>query len=299
MSRTRFALTFLFALSAISSADARADALFARKTKVDEAKARTLVETLKSDPDEKKRKIAADELGGADPRICPEVAPALVVALRKDTSAAVRVEAAEALRQLGEVSPQAGAALEAAVDSDPSPLVRIAAKRALWAYHLSGYRTAKNGDNTVNQTIEPPIASPSGPRQVVALIPAPPVPVVVLKVQPIAAPVPQLPPVAVQPMPQPGPRVLLPNVLPGPRNAIRSALNLGPLPAPSTDEPPMAKTPAITMSTQPKHSPEPPLSQRVLVPAVPEFVPTLPPFQPDLPSVVSPPLPISKLKQTK
>ncbi len=303
MSRTRFLLTFFFALSAISAADAKADSLFVRKAKaVDEAKARALIETLKSDPDEKKRKIAADELGGADPRMCPDAAPTLITALRKDTSAGVRAEAANSLRQLNEVVPQAGAALEMALDNDPSPLVRLAAKRALWVYHLNGYRTAKNEDGTGNQTIEPPIASPSGPRQVVAFIPAPPVPVASPPTEPIAATsVPQLPPVAARPTPQPGPRLFWPNILPGPRSALRAALNLPPLVV-SRDEPPLAKkpaVPAVTMSTPPKHTPEPPLVQHVPVPTIPEYVPTLPAFQPDLPSVVSPPLPISKLKPPK
>src|SRR4051794_8801246 len=101
VSHTRFLLAFLFALLVVVPADAGPGGLFVRKPKVSEEKARTLIETLKSDPDEKKRKAAADELGGADPRVSPDVAPTLVDAMRKDSSASVRAEAADALRHLG------------------------------------------------------------------------------------------------------------------------------------------------------------------------------------------------------
>ncbi len=293
VSRTLFTLTFLLVLT-IGPVAAGPGGLFVRKPTVDDAKARVLVETLKSDPDEKKRKTAADELGGADPRTCPDVAPALVVALRKDASTSVRVEAAEALRHLGETFPQAGAALEAAVESDPSPLVRLAAKRTLWEYHLNGYRITKIEDDATAQTIEPPIASPSGPRPTVAFASAPQA--VVLQVPQVALPpAPQLPQVATQPVP-PGPRLFWPNVLPDGRVALRSALNLGPPPVLNlTNEPPLATKPLgpppVTVEV-PRWTPEPPL--RIPVPPTmeslsPGYVPTLPPFQPNLPSVVTPP----------
>src|SRR4051812_34622363 len=83
------------------------------------------------------RKAAADELGGADSRLNPEVAAALVAALQKDASSSVRLEAAESLGQLGQVFPVAGQALEAAAANDSSTLVRLAAKRSLWEYHLN------------------------------------------------------------------------------------------------------------------------------------------------------------------
>lgn len=308
VSRTRFTLAFLFALAAVVPADAGPGGLLVRKPKVSEEKTRILVETLKSDPDEKKRKAAADELGGADPRVSPDVAPALVDALRKDKSSAVRVEAAEALRHLGEVFSQAGVALEAAVESDPAPLVRLAAKRTLWEYHLNGYRTAKGADGSAGQTIEPPIASPAGPRPVAAFIPAPPV--VMPKVPPVAsAPAPRLPAVASQPAdPAPGPQLFWPYFLPGPRTAVRSALNLGPAPVPNlTAEPPVAKKPTAPPVTVdvPVYTPEPPLrlppipATESLSPS-PSYVPTLPPFMPDLPSIVTPPddapiLPVPKI----
>ena len=296
MSRTRFALALLFALLFALLALAPADAgWFGRKPKVDAAKARELIETLKGSPDEKKRKAAADELGGADPRACPEVIPALVVALRKDASAAVRVEAAEALREVNDIFPQAAVALEEAVESDSSPLVRLAAKRTLWEYHLNGYRSAKGG--FAAETVEPPLASPTGPRVAALLVPAPSA--VTPQVPPVVAAAPQLPPVAPAPLPVApaltGPRMFWPNLLPGPRVAVRTALNLNP-PAPTpkpgpppvlnmTGEPPLAKrSPTRVLVEPPKFTPEPPLR----LPAI-GYTPTLPPFQPDLPPIVTPP----------
>lgn len=292
--------------------------LFARKPRLDEPKARALVETLKADPDEKRRKAAADELGHADPKLNPDVVPALVGALRRDASAAVRGEAAASLRELGDVFPQAAVALEEAAEGDSSPLVRLAAQRTLWEYHLSGYRAPKGGDGLPVQTVEPPIASPVGPRQAVALIPAPPAPAVPARVPPVAPAAPHLPALVSQPTssrPSPpvaskeaGPRLLWPNVLPGARAAVRSmftptapappaaAAGAAPPVANLTGEPPLSKKAVATAPPPPL--PRTPDAQPEPAP-VPDYVPTLPPFQPDLPSVVTPPwatpLPVPKL----
>ncbi len=294
--RLRFALVpVLFAL-AVPPADAGP---FKHKPKLDAARVQTLLETLKSDPDERKRKAAADELGGADARAMPEVAAALTTALQKDASAAVRAEAAQSLGQLDQVFPQAGVALETAAANDSAPVVRLMAKQALWQYHLNGYRSPKGADGTAAQTVEPPIAAPAGARPVVALVPAPPPPTAALvPVLPTAAPAPAaLPPVT---MPA-GPRVVRPSFLAelmaGVRSAPKPAPTNGPPPILNlTAEPPLAKRPAVTIPPVPPPTstvPPPTIAVRPpLPPAVsraPDFVPTLPPFVPDLPSVVSPP----------
>lgn len=291
----RIPITFAILLGFVASVPAGAGGPLSRKPKVNEVKARVLVETLRADPDEKARRAAAVELGGADPRVSPDVAPALVRALRGDASAAVRAGAADALRELGEVFAQAGVTLEEALESDPSPLVRSAARRTLWEYHLNGYRPATGGSGAIEQTVEPPVASPAGPRPVVALVPALPVPEVALRLPEVAPPsAPSLPPVVAAP----GPRLFLPNVLPGPRAAVRSLLQTPPPVLNVTGEPPVAKrsAPVVTVSP-PVTSPEPPLKG----PPEPDYVPTLPPFRPDLPSVVTPPwatpLPVPKLTQ--
>jgi hypothetical protein len=301
VARSRFLLAVLTAALVVSPAVA-GPGLFKGKSRPDAARVRTLVETLKNDPDEKKRRAAADELGGADSRTQTEVTPALATALQKDTSASVRVEAAESLGQLNQVSPLAGVALEDAAANDSSPAVRLAAKKALWTYHLNGYHSPKTTDGLAAQTIEPPIASPAGPRPIAAVLPAPPPPAPVtplIPTYPAAAPttiVSQLPPVA-SPT---GPRLPRPSFLaalfPGPRETVRSMIGGAPPILNMTSEPPIAKRPAITIPRFPEPTalaPPPTIMLQPtpisVAPSVPDYVPTLPPFTPDLPSVVTPP----------
>jgi hypothetical protein len=303
---SRFRLALALASAAVASA-ALAGPFKAKK--VDAAKVRPLVEVLKSDPDERKRKAAADELGGADPREFPEVAAALTAALQKDASAAVRAEAAQSLGQLDQVFPHAGVALEAAAAGDASPLVRLAAKQTLWQYHLSGYRSPKGADGIAAQTVEPPIAAPAGERAAVALIPAPPPPSVSLFTPPslpTAAPGPALPPVA----PPAGPRLVRPGFLSdlvsGMRGPAAGAKAVPPSAGPPpilnvTAEPPVARK-AAPVSVKPPAGfpvvaplPVPPPTPVAVPPAPPaaprqpDFASTLPPFMPDLPPVVLPP----------
>ncbi len=294
MSHLRFSLTLLTAAFAVASVSAGPGLL---KKKTDASRVAGLIETLKSDPDERKRKAAADELGGADSRMNPEVATALVAALQKDASPAVRAEAAESLGQLGQVFPVAGQALEAAATNDASAAVKLAAKKSLWEYHLNGYRSPKGADGVSMQTVEPPIASPAAPRPTSAVVPvaAPPAPVTP-QVSSLPTSMTQLPPVA----PPNGPRVSRPSflgeLLPGPRASIRSLVNPAPPPILNmTAEPPIAKPPTIaTPLLPPPTSPVPPPTVAIEppplpAPRVPDYVPTLPPFKPDLPSVVAPP----------
>jgi hypothetical protein len=298
VTRTRFFLALLAAALAAGPALA-GPGLFKSKPKPDATRARALIETLKSDPDEKKRKAAAGELGAADARTVPEVVPALTAALQKDAAASVRAEAADALRELNQVFPVAGVALEGAAAGDASLAVRLAAKKALWEYHLNGYHSPKGSDEVAAQTVEPPIASPAGPRPAAAVVPAPPPPPAVTPlVPPLPAAVP-LPPALPPVVPPVGPRVsrpLLADFLPGPRAALRAALNPS-LPArAATVEPPLAKPPATTISIPPPTPdvPAPPTTvaaepPALLAPRVPDYIPTLPPFTPDLPPVVLPP----------
>ncbi|MCI0705259.1 MAG: HEAT repeat domain-containing protein [Planctomycetia bacterium] len=286
---SRFIFAVLFLTLATTGADAGPGSLFNRKPKTDAGKIRSLLETLKNDPNEKKRAAAANELGGSDVRLNPDVVTALVNALQKDSSPLVRSEAAESIGQLKQVFPLAGLALEGAAESDSSPAVRGAAKQALWEYHLIGYRSAKGADGIAGQTDEPPIASSPGPRPAVAFVPAPPIPVAPAPQLPVPpSPQPVLPPV----VPQPGPRLPLPNLLPGPRMAIRTMLNPTPPPVLNlTAEPPIAKPPQSSPASPstpltPPQSPEPPIRDNFTPPS---YTPTLPPFKPDLPPIVPPP----------
>jgi hypothetical protein len=151
--------------------------IFGRKPKSDAAHAKQLVETLRSDADERKRKAAALDLRDFDPRTHQDVIPALVAALQKDPSPSVRSEAAESIGLFKAVFPVAGMALEKAAESDPIPSVRASAKQSLWEYHLNGYRSAKGADGIAGQTPEPPFARAASPR-IVLPVPPPQLPTI-------------------------------------------------------------------------------------------------------------------------
>ncbi len=283
------------------------------KKRPDATRIPTLMETLHSDPDEKKRKAAAEELGHADSRLYPEVATALVVALQKDTAAAVRAEAAYALGQLRHVFAIAGQALEEAADRDSSFAVRFAAKRTLWEYHLMGYRSAQPADPGLTQTEEPPLASPTGPRNGAA---------VVRVSAPVARPPePLIPPLPERAVATPSVPLVTPPVGPRLIRSLWSELVLG---VRSTARTPSATTvsvpgppPVLNLTHEPPLAPPPivlrrPVSEPVLVvppptipviPQLPElprwdYIPQLPPLQwepTDLPPVVPDPAAPSQL----
>ncbi|HET6576408.1 MAG TPA: HEAT repeat domain-containing protein [Fimbriiglobus sp.] len=134
--------------------------LFKKRSKSPEpaTQAKQLVATLQGDPDEKKRRQAAEQLRGLDPRKDGDIVPALIGTLQRDPSPAVRAEAAESIGKLRPIYQPAGIAMESALASDPDPKVRDAVKAALWQYHLNGYRTAPAGNPYATQTAEPPLA---------------------------------------------------------------------------------------------------------------------------------------------
>lgn len=202
---------------------------FQRKAKVDPARAKHLLEVLRADPDERKRKAAVAELKDADPRAHTDVILGLVASLQRDAAPAVRADAADAIRQFKTIYPLAGLALETAAESDPSAHVRDAAKQALWEYHLAGYRSAKGADGFAGQTPEPPIAKPplrGGAKTAVASVVIPAAASKPVEVISLAPPALATPPVVVPP-PEPGVRTIV-SSLPPP------VLNV-------TAEPPIAK----------------------------------------------------------
>jgi hypothetical protein len=150
----------LVVLAIVVAATPSPAGIFQRK-KLDGTRVKQLLDTMRTDADERKRKAALAELRDADPRMHGDVMPAVVASLQRDPSPAVRAEAADTLRHYKVVLPVAGLALEAVAESDSSPLVRDAAKQALWEYHLGGYRSAKGTDGFAGQTPEPPLAKPA------------------------------------------------------------------------------------------------------------------------------------------
>ena len=185
-----------------SVADAAGLGGFGKKGK-SEAQLKRLIETLRTDPDESKRRAAIADLHDADPRAHPDVISALIASLQKDGSATVRGDAAAAIGHYHHVFPLAGMALEAAAELDASPAVRASAQQALWEYHLVGYRSLRGADGIAGQSKEPPIARPAALQPPVlpatAVSPAIPQPMPERPVRPLPAPGPSLPPIAAQP----------------------------------------------------------------------------------------------------
>lgn len=262
MTGTRVALLVLVGWTT-APCTAVADDGPARRPRLLEApRIRQLADTLRSDPDERSRKAAAGELAAADPRVHPEVMPALLEALRSE-SAEVRAMAAETIGRFRTVFPLAGDALEQAAESDPSPAVRAAAKQSLWEYHLNGYKSGKGKTIVAAQTAEPPLAKPGGPRPAAD---PPPAVAVTRPTSPAAIP--------------PGPRVAPVSGLTDPR-----AILTRPAAANTTGEPPLAKAPTPA-APAPKLTQEPPLLPRWPEPVV---IGHSPKFTLDLPPVVTPP----------
>src|SRR5262245_32918027 len=114
-----------------------------------------LTKTLRTDADERHRVSAAGDLSKFDARAHPTAVTTLIESTLKDPSAAVRVEAAQALGRARPISAQAAYALEYSLANDASTRVREAAKSALWQYHVAGYR----GNTPAPQTSEPNLAT--------------------------------------------------------------------------------------------------------------------------------------------
>jgi len=250
MARLGLALVLVVAIS--PCVEARADlprlGIFRKKKeeppvkeKDKTSRAKELLDTLKSDPDESRRLAAVQELSGYDPRVHLDLLPTLLQTLRQDPSEQVRAASVKLVGELRPVVQNAGVALEQSLGQDPSEVVRKAAQQALWQYHLNGYRTT-GAYAQASQTAEPPLARP---RQAVP-------------VEPIAAPT--------RSNPVPAHTVA----------AAKPVVNSNGI-YQQTVEPPLAK-PRTTISVQP---PQPTLTVPPLpsVPAVPAppAAPSIPP----------------------
>src|SRR5712692_2484329 len=87
-----------------------------------------LLADVKSDPNERKRESAAEELRQFDPKLFPEIVPVLVEVSQQDRSSSVRFEALKTLSKLRPISQEAGWALDQAVSKDPSMRNRLQAR---------------------------------------------------------------------------------------------------------------------------------------------------------------------------
>jgi hypothetical protein len=142
-------------LAALSTSSSRAG-IFSRKPKVNPSeRVPELLTELKSSTEESQRSNAAEELRQFDPKSHPEIMSALIGALSKDASPAVRSEAAASLGKLRPISQQAGYALEQAQNNDGSLRVRLAARQALFQYHIVGYRSGKPENSGEKDSTQP------------------------------------------------------------------------------------------------------------------------------------------------
>ena len=282
--RHRFASAALaLALGFQAAAGAAID--FFKKPK-SESQVKKLVETMKADADEKKRRAAVVELRDADPRVHTDVIPALIAALQNDFAPAVRQEVAETLASYKLAYPLAGLALEAASELDSSREVRDAALQALWEYHLAGYRSPRGANGIAGQTAEPPIARPLAiHRSKVTAASALDIPI------PMAMPAEKPVKPAALPQSPPQSKPLIKPIFDGPVLARRPVFNS--LTALKSALPSFGKPAAVN---DPIATPEPPTAAPRVVEAAPEprsvaaaptHVATPQPFE--LPSLVEPP----------
>ncbi len=116
-----------------------------RKARSIDDRAQDLFATLRNDPDETKRAVAAEELRLVDPKQHSELLGCLIDALRNDKRPLVRAEAASSLGKIKGIHDSVGMALENALANDTSMRVRLQARSSLMGYYLAGYRSANRG----------------------------------------------------------------------------------------------------------------------------------------------------------
>jgi hypothetical protein len=186
MSWSRLVLVPLVLAALVSPASA---GIFTRKTKPSPTeRVPELLLQLQTSQDEVQRTAAAEELRQYEAKEFPKIIPALIDALNRDASPAVRAEAANSLGKLRPISQQAGYALEQSQNTDAAMRVRLAARQSLWQYHLVGYRGGNSPDGAtadgastqqpgavsrsgqsshapgrIRETAEPPLATTTNP----------------------------------------------------------------------------------------------------------------------------------------
>jgi HEAT repeats len=141
-----------------------------------------LIMIVKTDPDERKRTHAAEELREYDATVFTEIVPVLADVLLNDKKMNVRLEALNSLAKIRPVSATAGHAMEKAATDDESLRVRMQAKATLPKYHLAGYspKSATAASMGKVQTEEPPpapkVVVPPPPRTLESVPSDPPIP---------------------------------------------------------------------------------------------------------------------------
>lgn len=202
--------------------------LFKRSAKPDPSvQVPALVESLKSDKDERARAAAAGELDEYDAKAFPEVLPALMDALKSDPSSTVRSKAAESIGKVRPITVTAGYALERAAADDESFRVRVSARTALLKYKVLGHMPGAK----IEESVEPPLAAGTAVKEMASGTVLRPTPPPAPTDGPVTSPAPPAP--AAKPMPE--------------------SQSKGPKPAdPQTGEPPLADPGKPPLTTTPK-----------------------------------------------
>lgn len=223
-----------------------AQAQFFRKPKLN-LQVPELLSASKTEPDERKRLSAVEQLRDFDARNHPEIVPALIDLLLSDPKSNIRLEAVNSLSKIRPVSQQAGQALESAAQRDDNWRVRWQAKTSLWSYQMAGYRSS--GTNQVApvgpSTKEPPLAdgatilvTPQGTPLPTAPLPLPGGGPTVVPSMPVS----EVPTIPTRPAVPQGSSVSFPRPLPSRPAGFSTALPQGrptppPPPAPSSEGP--------------------------------------------------------------
>src|ERR1700738_4608481 len=127
MRRLQGVLLLVIALAWVAPAPGQG--IFAKRQKVNPSqRVPELILIVKTDPDERKRTHAAEELRDYDSATFTEIVPVLVDVLQKDKKRNVRLEALNSLAKIRPVSARAGQAIEKAAAADESWRVRLQAK---------------------------------------------------------------------------------------------------------------------------------------------------------------------------
>jgi hypothetical protein len=140
--------------------------LFGKKARINPSqRVPELILIVKTDGDERRRAMAAEELRDYDVTAFTEIVPVLADVLKNDKKVNVRLEALLSLTRIRPVSVLAGQAIEKAAADDESWRVRFQAKSALPKYHLAGYTPPKGqpAPGPKQTTQEPPVKAPPAP----------------------------------------------------------------------------------------------------------------------------------------
>ncbi|MSQ96033.1 MAG: HEAT repeat domain-containing protein [Gemmataceae bacterium] len=159
----RLATILLLGVLLAWASPAQAQLLF-KKVKVNASqRVPELILIVKTDPDERKRAHAAEELRDYDMAAYTEIVPVLVDVLLHDKKHSVRLEALGSLVKIRPITATAGQAMEKAATEDDVLRVRLQAKAALTKYHLAGY-SAKKTEKKASTVERPPAPSLPSPR---------------------------------------------------------------------------------------------------------------------------------------